>query len=384
MSLKGGYQIIDLKFKPFDSREGTSHTFPELFNDLKNSNAKMIIISGLNMDGVKYNDYDVIFYEVEENNEPMYYQAVLRRIWTPIDYTCTTKYISIYNDDKVKITQDTFIYEILPDDTMSETSENALQNKVITQAFTEDRNRLTALEKLQPTYLKLDGSRPMTGSLNLGGYNIYNLANPSSSFDAVNKKYVDTSLTKYLKLDGSQSMTGELNMNGQKIIGVAAPTEDYNATNKKYVDKTITDKVQIGISRAKTDTVYTSFYEKQAEYRINITMPNDFSNMSIEIVPSKAMFTLDNSVSFTYVGLGSEIDTRFTSNMDYTHYFSICGSFRFPVNSIGEDMNIFGTVTSNMNDITIKFYGDIKDIGSINAPIFCTVPLVPVETYTGT
>ena len=379
MSLKGGYQIIDLKFKPFDSREGTSHTFPELFNDLKNSNAKMIIISGLNMDGVKYNDYDVIFYEVEENNEPMYYQAVLRRIWTPIDYTCTTKYISIYNDDKVKITQDTFIYEILPDDTMSETSENALQNKVITQAFTEDRTRLTALEKLQPTYLTLDGSRAMNGTLNLGGYNIYNLANPNSSFDAVNKKYVDTSLTKYLKLDGSQTMTGDLKMNSHRITGVKAPSENTDAANKKYVN----DKVDLGIAKAKKDTVYSSFYEKQAEYRINITMPNDFSNMSIEIVPSKAMFTLDNSVSFNYVGLGSEIDTRFTSNMDYTHYFSICGSFRFPVNSIGEDMNIFGTVTSNMNNITIKFYGDIKDIGSINTPIFCTVPLVPVEVHTG-
>lgn len=337
MSLKGGYQIIDLKFKPFDSREGTSHTFPELFNDLKNSNAKMIIISGLNMDGVKYNDYDVIFYEVEENSEPMYYQAVLRRIWTPIDYTCTTKYISIYNDDKVKITQDTFIYEILPDDTMSETSENALQNKVITQAFTEDRNRLTALENLQPTYLKLDGSRPMTGVLN---------------------------------------------MNGQKITGVAVPTEDYNATNKRYVDKTIANKVQSGVIRAKTDTVYTSFYEKQAEYRINITMPNDFSNMSIEIVPSKAMFTLDNSVSFTYVGLSDSINIRFESNIQYVHYFSMCGSFRFPVNSIGEDMNIFGTITTSSDNITIKFYGDIKDIGSINTPIFCTVPLVPVSIST--
>lgn len=380
MSLKGGYQIIDLKFKPFDSREGTSHTFPELFNDLKNSNAKMIIISGLNMDGVKYNDYDVIFYEVEENSEPMYYQAVLRRIWTPIDYTCTTKYISIYNDDKVKITQDTFIYEILPDDTMSETSENALQNKVITQAFTEDRNRLTALENLQPTYLTLDGSRPMTGTLNLNGQKIIGVAVPTENYNAANKKYVDTSLTEYLKLDGSSIMTGDLKMNSHKITGVKAPSENTDAANKKYVN----DRVDYGISRAKTDKVYESFYEKRAEYRINITMPMDFSNMSIEIVPSKAIFTLDNSVSFTYVGLSQELEERFYSNADYTHYFSFCGSFRFPVNSIGEDMNIFGTVESDtMDTITIKFYGDLKDIGSINTPIFCTVPLVPVKTYTG-
>lgn len=333
MSLKGGYQIIDLKFKPFDSREGTSHTFPELFNDLKNSNAKMIIISGLNMDGVKYNDYDVIFYEVEENSEPMYYQAVLRRIWTPIDYTCTTKYISVYNDDKVKITQDTFIYEILPDDAMSETSENALQNKVITQAFKEDRTRLTSLENLQPTYLKLDGSR---------------------------------------------NMTGDLKMNSHKITGVTAPSTNTDAANKKYVD----DKVIHGSQLARIDSVYESFYEKQAEYRINITMPNDFSNMKIEIVPSKAMFTLDNSVSFTYVGLSDSLNIRFESTTQYVHYFSICGSFRFPVNSIGEDMNIFGTITSNVDTITIKFYGDITDIGSINTPIFCTVPLAPVTTIT--
>lgn len=333
MSLKGGYQIIDLKFKPFDSREGTSHTFPELFNDLKNSNAKMIIISGLNMDGVKYNDYDVIFYEVEENTEPMYYQAVLRRIWTPIDYTCTTKYISIYNDDKVKITQDTFIYEILPDDVMSDTSENALQNKVITQAFTEDRTRLTALEKLQPTYLTLDGSRPMTGNLNMNSHMINGVADPAENLDAANKKYVDAGVIKAV--------------NQSRII-----------------------------------SVYESFYLKQAEYRINIIMPDDFSNMRIEIVPLKAMFTLDNSVSFNYVGLEHDLNIRFESFTQGIHYFSLCGSFKFPVNSIGEDMNIFGIVESQQDTISIKFYGDITDIGSINTPIFCTVPLAPVSTNT--
>lgn len=333
MSLKGGYQIIDLKFKPFDSREGTSHTFPELFNDLKNSNAKMIIISGLNMDGVKYNDYDVIFYEVIENNEPMYYQAVLRRIWTPIDYTCTTKYVSIYNDDKVKITQDTFIYEILPDDELSETSENALQNKVITHAFNEDRNRLTALENLQSAYLKLDGSRAMSGDIDMTNHYIKNLRDPTSQYNAANKKYVDA------KMFQAES-------NSRKI------------------------------------SVYESFFEKQAEYRIDIEMPNDFSNMSIKITPSKAMFTLDNSLSFSYVGLASSLNTRFESNAVYIHYFSMQGSFRFPVNSIGEDMNIFGTVESSDDTITIKFYGDITDIGSINTPIFCTVPLVPVPTST--
>lgn len=329
MSLKGGYQIIDLKFKPFDSREGTSHTFPELFNDLKNSNAKMIIISGLNMDGVKYNDYDVIFYEVEENNEPMYYQAVLRRIWTPIDYTCTTKYVSIYNDDTVKITQDTFIYEILPDDEMSATSENALQNKVITQAFTEDRTRLSLLEELQPTYLTLDGSRPMSGNLN---------------------------------------------MNSHTITGAVAPSNNTDVANKKYVD----DTVSYSIFQSSLDYVYSSSYEIQAECTINIAITKDLTNMSIQIVPLRPLFKLNNSVPFSYVGLLTKIQSHFLSDTPDKTYDRMCGSFRFPVNSIGEDMNIFGTIETSGDIITIKFYGDITDIGSINAPIFCTAPLVPV------
>lgn len=333
MSLKGGYQIIDLKSKPFDSREGTSHTFPELFDDLKNSNAKMIIISGLNMDGVKYNDYDVIFYEVEENNDTMYYQAVLRRIWTPIDYTCTTKYISVYNDDKVKITQDTFIYKTLPDDDLDDESTNAVQNKVITEHFTQHEFHLSFLDDKQLEYLKLDGSRKMTGAINMNSHSIYNLLKPSGNSDAANKKYVD-------------------------------------------------DKVFDGIYKAKSNIVYSSFNEKQAEYRINITMPTDFSTMSIEIIPLKAMFTLDNSVSFNYVGLPSDIQARFTSTIPGVTFSKLQGSFRFPVNSIGEDMNIFGTIESSGETITIKFYGDITDIGSINTPIFCTVPLVPVAIST--
>ena len=322
MSLKGGYQIIDLKFKPFDSREGTSHTFPELFNDLKNSNAKMIIISGLNMDGVKYNDYDVIFYEVEENNEPMYYQAVLRRIWTPIEYTCTTKYISIYNDDKVKITQDTFIYEILPDDEMSEKSTNALQNKVITQAFTDDRNRLTALEKLQSTYLKLDGSRTMTGILNMGN---------------------------------------------NKITGVDFPTEFFDVTNKRYVDKTITEQVEKG----KSVFVYTSNYPKSEKYDIDIIIPENFSTMSIKISLLEQGITLDNPVSFNYVGLEDKLIKHFRSNNPTIKFSKINGEFKFP------GYNISGKIKSNGDIITIDFSGDLTYISS-TSPLFCVVPLAPV------
>ena len=132
MSLKGGYQIINLKNLEFNSEMGNSERYPDIYFNMVNSHAKMIIVSGLNMDGVKYNDYETIFYE-KDDGDGMYFQAIARRIWNTRDYKCITKYINIFSDDRVTCSQDEFVYEILPDGELSLTSTNALQNKVITQ-----------------------------------------------------------------------------------------------------------------------------------------------------------------------------------------------------------------------------------------------------------
>lgn len=101
MSLKGGYQIIDLKLKDFNSTLQNIFIYPELYNEIVNSNAKMIIISGLNLDGVKYNDFEVVFYETNIDGENCY-QAILRRNWDTKNSVVTTKYITIYPNDVVK------------------------------------------------------------------------------------------------------------------------------------------------------------------------------------------------------------------------------------------------------------------------------------------
>lgn len=136
MSLKGGYQIIDLKNEPFDTVRGTTNYYKNIYHDIANSHAKMIIISGLNMDGVKYNDYEVIFYEVREGDDILY-QCILRRIWETLNYKCFTKFCTIYPDDTVKCTVDEFVYEILPDAELNPLSDNAVQNSVIAKKFDE-------------------------------------------------------------------------------------------------------------------------------------------------------------------------------------------------------------------------------------------------------
>lgn len=134
MSLKGGYQIIDLKNKPFYTARGNTNYYKNIYHDITNSHAKMIIISGLYMDDVKYNDYEVIFYEVREGDDVLY-QCILRRIWETLNYKCFTKFCTIYPDDTVKCTVDEFTYEVLPDDRLNPLSDNAVQNSVITKKF---------------------------------------------------------------------------------------------------------------------------------------------------------------------------------------------------------------------------------------------------------
>lgn len=147
MSLKGGYQIINLRNREFNSEMGNSERYPDIYFNMVNSHAKMIIISGLNMDGVKYNDYEVIFHEEKPEGEDMYFQAIARRIWDTKNYKCITKFINIFSDDRVTCTQSEFIYEILPDSKLSLTSTNALQNKVITQNI----NRIDSVNERQDT-----------------------------------------------------------------------------------------------------------------------------------------------------------------------------------------------------------------------------------------
>ena len=92
-------------------------------------------------------------------------------------------------------------------------------------------------------FLKKDGSIPMSGELNMSNNTIDNIKTPTINHHAANKYYVDfivnnnkPDLSPFLKKDGGVPMTGSLNMNGHKIINLAKPTNNNDAANKKYVD----------------------------------------------------------------------------------------------------------------------------------------------------
>ena len=90
-------------------------------------------------------------------------------------------------------------------------------------------------------YLHINGSNMMTNHLNMNNKKIINLVSPTNNSDAVPKKYVDDSLSNqdfssFFKKDGSRVMTSDLNIGGHKIINLEDPTSDSDAVTKKYVD----------------------------------------------------------------------------------------------------------------------------------------------------
>ena len=81
--------------------------------------------------------------------------------------------------------------------------------------------------------LKLDGSRAMAGNLDMANHKIINAAVPTEDEDGANKKYVDDEIAKLphsdtgtLKLDGSRTMTGNLNMGHHTITGIKSSSAD--------------------------------------------------------------------------------------------------------------------------------------------------------------
>ena len=145
-----------------------------------------------------------------------------------------------------------------------------------------------SLTYINNNYVRSDGETPLTGSLNMRGNTLYNVADPVNpqdvvtkvyvdntkgsgvigrktgngvsikenldflgkqkiknlpdpvdEKDAVTKEYVDTTTAPFLKLDQTKYNTkGDIDMGGQfTVLNVKTPIDDNHITNKKYVDE---------------------------------------------------------------------------------------------------------------------------------------------------
>ena len=120
-------------------------------------------------------------------------------------------------------------------------------NDLVSKAFVQ--TEINKLPKPATDVLKLDGSRAMTGDLNLnnkiikncGGLTmvadgnspinmnnsyIYRVPNPYRGDDVTNKSYVDSRNNLNLPLNGSRAMQGNLNMGDHTITGIRSSAAD--------------------------------------------------------------------------------------------------------------------------------------------------------------
>ena len=112
------------------------------------------------------------------------------------------------------------------------------------------------------TYLPLSGIRAMQGTLDMVNHKIINAAVPTNDQDVANKRYVDFGdlnvLSEVVHLDGSEVMTGDLDLGGNSITNIKDPnpSDNNHATSVNYVNKTIDDKLKYSIQSSNTSNAF--------------------------------------------------------------------------------------------------------------------------------
>ena len=134
-------------------------------------------------------------------------------------------------------------------------------------------------------FLRKDGQRAMTGSLNMNGNQIIRLKEPVSSSDASTKGYTDQKIdniqkidtTLFIKKDGSVPMAADLDMGTHKIINVGQPTTDTDAATKGYIDNTLAESHLTSSHKSNEFKYLNDPNETSSEYNVTVEAFTDFN-----------------------------------------------------------------------------------------------------------
>ena len=131
------------------------------------------------------------------------------------------------------------------------------------------------------------GGRIM-GSLSMNQNDLFEIPDtPKFGSSAVNKSYVEGEIAKipqgsnsdtssFLKLDGSRAMSGNLDMDNHKIVKLQDPTEDTDAASKFYIDQKL-EQSHILSSSSKNEFVFLNDPSKiSLEYNVTSAAFDNF------------------------------------------------------------------------------------------------------------
>ena len=107
---------------------------------------------------------------------------------------------------------------------------------------TKTKDTGVSLTYINNNYVRSDGGTPLTGSLDMKGNTIYNVADPVNPQDVVTKVYVDNTKGSGVigrRIGDSVSIKENLDFLGkQKIKNLVDPVNNKDAVTKEYVDTT--------------------------------------------------------------------------------------------------------------------------------------------------
>ena len=113
-----------------------------------------------------------------------------------------------------------------------------------------------SLTYINNNYVRSDGKTPLTGSLDMRGNTIYNVADPVNPQDVVTKVYVDNTKGSGVigrKVGDAVSIKENLDFLGkQKIKNLPDPVNDHDAVTKEYVDTTTTPFLKLDQTKYNT------------------------------------------------------------------------------------------------------------------------------------
>ena len=115
-------------------------------------------------------------------------------------------------------------------------------NKFGRMSDTKTKDTGVSLTYINNNYVRSDGGTPLTGSLDMKGNTIYNVADPVNPQDVVTKVYVDNTKGSGVigrRIGDAVSIKENLDFLGkQKIKNLVDPVNDKDAATKRYVDTT--------------------------------------------------------------------------------------------------------------------------------------------------
>ena len=105
---------------------------------------------------------------------------------------------------------------------------------------TKTKDTGVSLTYINNNYVRSDGETPLTGSLNMRGNTLYNVADPVNPQDVVTKVYVDNTKGSGVigrKIGDAVSIKENMDFLGkQRIKNLPDPVNEKDAVTKKYVD----------------------------------------------------------------------------------------------------------------------------------------------------